>query len=402
MVRRSYACALATVLVAVTVQLVAAVPANANTIHNGSTPLVGALTANGATGANRSDLAQDKSIAAMRAQAPRLEAATAIQELASAKGLDGFTATALEGDKLVLFWHGAVPAQVSDAVAGYAQKFPVEVRPAAYSQETLLAEAYRLSLQPGVTGAGALADFNGLWVGVGAAGAANTFGPRQSLPASSLPVVARTMGAPVNLSGRWADSEAFWGGGAIVRSNGAGCSTGFAARRVSNNQEVMTTARHCGTGVQWKTPAGLVVGTSSAGVTSSDAMYISGKDYGASVFTGAWNSTSSVKINGYVSASRGTMVYEGAYSGAKCNQNVVDILVFAGGAGPGFWTENSAHQSPAGHGDSGGPVLAGSSGSGLNGIGVITQGGPGTEAPCRARPTASVTGGCSTSTSSRH
>jgi hypothetical protein len=45
----------------------------------------------------------------LRAQAPILEAATAIQELAAAPGNDGFTGTAIRDGKLLLYWHGQVP-----------------------------------------------------------------------------------------------------------------------------------------------------------------------------------------------------------------------------------------------------------------------------------------------------
>jgi hypothetical protein len=104
----------------------------------------------------RSDIAWD--------QAPLLEEATKIQQLAVDQGASGFTGTALENGKLVLYWHGRLPAAIESLVKQFA--IPVTVRSAAYTFAELNTEARRLSGLPGISGVAALSDFSGLRVSV--------------------------------------------------------------------------------------------------------------------------------------------------------------------------------------------------------------------------------------------
>ncbi|MDQ7907630.1 hypothetical protein RB614_24210 [Phytohabitans sp. ZYX-F-186] len=324
----------------------------------------------------------------MRAQAPLLEAATRIQQLASERGFDGFTGTAIEDDTLVLYWHGKLPSAVAAAVSAHGRTIPITVRAAPYPASVLAAEAKRLSQLPGVNGAGALSDFSGVWVGVSDTAAARN---AEKL-ASAVKIVPRVKGEATPLAWRWDDTEPFWGGGVVEHRSGiwpfysySYCTAGFAARRDSDNVEAMTLSYHCGTSQEWHTPeGGLTLGNTSSGVADVDGAYISGRDYGATVYVGPNNSSSGVAINGYVIPTEGTLVcYEGGFSGASCNSYVTTILAYEDGIGPGFWTEDAAQQAPAGQGDSGGPVLAGSTGSGLNGIGVITLGDLDTQTTCQ-------------------
>lgn len=323
---------------------------------------------------------------AMRSQAARLEAVTALQRLSAKSAADGFVGSKLDGDSLIVYWHGAVPRDAQSAITAYAKQFPLTVRPAAYSAAQLAAEAKRLSLLPGVHGAGALEDFSGLWVGVDdAAKGLNGI-------SSSMRIVPRARKQAVPLAWRWGDTEPFWGGSVVEHRSGfwpfysySYCTAGFAARRNSDNVEAMTLSYHCGTSQEWHTPeGGLSLGNTSAGVSGVDGAYISGKDYGASVYVGPNNSSGGVPINGYVIPAVGTFIcYEGGFSGASCNSTVTDILAYEDGIGPGFWAEDASHTASAGQGDSGGPVLAGSTGSGLNGIGVITLGDLTTQTDCQ-------------------
>jgi len=329
--------------------------------------------------------------ATMRAQAPMLEAVAAIQELAMAKGHAGFAGTSLKGDGLVLYWKGAVPTEISAALAGYRMQFAIELKDAPYSAAELAAEAQRMSKLSGVTGAGALSDFSGLWVGVDSADLAR-FGPTIQAE-SSMKLVPRVQAAVAPAAWRWDDTDPFWGGSVVEHRSGiwpffsySYCTTGFAARRNSDNVEALTLSNHCGANADWHTPnSGLPLGNTNSGVPGADSNYISGQDYGASVYVGPYTSGSGVTINGYVLPSEGTLVcYEGGFSGASCNSYITDTLVYIDGiGGPGFWSEDAGHVAAAGEGDSGGPVLAGSTGSGLNGIGVITAIDTGTAATCQ-------------------
>jgi len=109
---------------------------------------------------------------------------------------------------------------------------------------------------------------------------------------------------------------------------------------------------HCGTDQERHTPeGGLTLGNTSSGVADVDGAYISGRDYGATVYVGPNNSSSGVTIKGYVIPTEGTLIcYEGGFSGASCNSYVTTILAYEDGIGPGFCTEDAAQQAPAGQG----------------------------------------------------
>ncbi|HLL67734.1 MAG TPA: hypothetical protein VK453_18765 [Micromonosporaceae bacterium] len=148
----------------------------------------------------------------------------------------------------------------------------------------------------------------------------------------------------------------------------------------------MTLSRHCGKNLRWQTPdSERFVGNTAGGVASNDSTYMTGEDYGGGVYVGPNNSSDGATINGYVTPTMNTHVcYSGGFSGAICGNYITAVGGYEDGIGPGFWTEQVHRTAPAGEGDSGGPVLAGSIGSGLNGIGVITLGDPDTFTTCQA------------------
>jgi len=148
-------------------------------------------------------------------------------------------------------------------------------------------------------------------------------------------------------------------------------------------------SNHCGSNQQWKTPvSGTFVGNTGGGNGGLDANYLSGSTYDPDVYIGADNSASGLSINGALYPSLGASVcYDRGFSGADCNNTIDSYPAYSLGHGPGYWTDNADGLPSAGNGDSGGPVLAPSTGSGLNGIGIITIVDLNFEVQCQGVPT---------------
>jgi hypothetical protein len=107
----------------------------------------------------------------MRVQEPLAAAADRIHDLAERERLPGFAGTELDGDTLVLYWHGAVPPVLDRESGRIRREVPVRVHPARYSLATLLAEARQLqdayaNSEIPITSVGPLRDYSGLQVGV--------------------------------------------------------------------------------------------------------------------------------------------------------------------------------------------------------------------------------------------
>ena len=321
----------------------------------------------------------------LAAQAGPAELAASVQRLAAREGLDGFVGTVLAGDGTVLlYWHGQVPQAVRRLAE---QPGGIEVRPAAYSRETLDREARRLLATSGgrVVAAAPLADFSGLEVAL-APTAAGQAPPRV---ASTVRTVLRARTAAVALS-RFSSSPPFRAGSAIRSPGHMYCTSGFAARR-ANGEEVLLTARHCGPNRQWVSPeSGRVVGWSDTGDGSVDAMAISGADYEPLTFTGPWSSSRSVPVTRAATPSIGALVCtSGAFSGQVCGNQVVRVNAYEllGGqvVGPGAIIEQVDRAPAAGQGDSGGPVYSLRGGSAVA-HGAIDLGYLDTEVPCDGHP----------------
>lgn len=299
----------------------------------------------------------------MLAQAPLAAASDRIQELVEARRLSGFAGTELAGDTLVLYWHGAVPAVLSQTVGQIRREVRVQVRAARYSLATLVAEARRLlsAYSDGavtLTSAGPLDDYSGLQVGVDPTTSASA---RRTIR-SKVPVVIVDR-APAVPASRWYDTSPFWGGAAI--KNAAGdvyCSTAFGARK-SNGTEVMISARHCGVNQDWYTGGGgLFYGTSNRGNNAGlDAMLLGGTNYAGYIYVGPYTSNTSRRVTSRGNPANGTVIcHGGAFSGEVCGTTVSGINQFVqvqgiGTVGPGFWTVHGGNVATAGQGDSGGP-----------------------------------------------
>lgn len=83
-------------------------------------------------------------LATMRKQSALEPAATILTEAAMKIPGSGFASLAFQGDGLVMYWKGALPASMTAALATTANIGPVSVRPARYSLAELTAEAARI------------------------------------------------------------------------------------------------------------------------------------------------------------------------------------------------------------------------------------------------------------------
>ncbi len=330
------------------------------------------------------------------AQAPMVAAADRIQRLVDARHLSGFAGTELDGNTLVLFWHGRVPAELAQTLGEVRRDVPVQVRTARYSLATLEAEAQRLirAYAGGpvniVTSAGPLRDYSGLEIGVAPATPASARKAIQSTV--PLAIVDRAPAVPAS---RWADTSPFWGGAAIIDPNtGNGCSTAFGARKNSNGNEVMISARHCGVNVDWYTRSGGVFyGNSNAGNNAGlDTMLIGGRDYAGFIYIGPYTSLSGARVRTRGNPANGALIcHGGALSGEVCDTTVAGINQFipvggVGTVGPGFWTVHQQNIATAGQGDSGGPSYAYGAFGTIHAHGMIDAIDPSFQAPCQGYP----------------
>jgi streptogrisin D len=304
-----------------------------------------------------------------------------------------------ERNMLRLYWHGAVPAAVTQSIAAARGRgMAVAVRPAPYTEAQLQAEVDRISMLRLWTGTATSQrvmtamprpDGTGIVVGVGGLPAGTTPAQaRRMVPAldSTFPLTVE-VGAPVEPAARWLDSPAYWGGGYMQRwvNNQVvnHCSNAFGVTGDNGAASYLLTAAHCGEG-QWRT------GQIEAGGTIFQNIYgntIPGRDLqrdGAAIHTPAgagaavFHGRSVNPNNGDVGTNDALRVFgangsvigdivctSGSFSGTVCGARVTGTgpVVFdppVNGVGRMPSMVNARHDSiaVAGNGDSGGPVYS--------------------------------------------
>lgn len=182
--------------------------------------------------------------------------------------------------------------------------------------------------------------------------------PAAALGSGLVRLVKTTEG--ISRQGRYDDTPAFWGGGAILRS-GSRCSTGFAVQK--NGVRYLTTAGHCGTvGTSWTNGNGTrTVGTivqRGAPYPSYDIALVGGATYGGYVFMGDRVGTP-MKVLGAGNPTVGAFYCtSGTTTFENCGKKVVSTnatVCTAAGCTPGVaaYTGGAATQG----GDSGGPLV---------------------------------------------
>lgn len=253
--------------------------------------------------------------------------------------------------KLLLRWSGKVPAEVN-RIAG-ANGTTIEIAPSALTDSAVLSEEERLmaAYPKLLVGAQPSLDFTSIQLDL--ADGVSVDQAKGSI-ASTLPLSFATGIHHIELSGRWADTQPFYGGGAISGSGLGPCSTGFVFKKSTHTYEV--TANHCNHGT-FKTPTGLTVGSTIGYSSKYDAQYLGTDKYGNYVFNGGWKSTSSILQNGSGNTVVGQIVCtSGAHSGKVCDVYVQSNNVIYGSEGPFFQGRQQDGLGAVTGGDSGGPV----------------------------------------------
>ncbi|WP_117208163.1 S1 family peptidase [Allorhizocola rhizosphaerae] len=297
-----------------------------------------------------------------------------------------------ENHDVRLYWKGALPAEVQSAVDAGRRSVPVQVFQAAYSADELRAEAQRWLDSGHVVDAYEKADGSGLVLGVAESASA---GPPQ-LPggtrvpfeveydqSAEVPLNAEPSAADNAVSATWwrqHDQSPYWGG-ARYETPGSSCTTGFA---VTDNEGYpgFLTAGHCGE------PGDIVetyVGDDLIGKMWSDwdyqdiALIWAFSNVEGRAYVGPWHSNWQRPINSAASNYVGNYVCtNGAASGEHCAIKVYyrspsDVTIKA--------KRTKSGACAVAHGDSGGPVIAQSTGAAF-GHGIITNGANGEVSTC--------------------
>jgi hypothetical protein len=260
-------------------------------------------------------------LATMQAQAPLSRAAGALLRTIDRHGLQGLAGTALEGQAVVLWWKGAVPAALETAIARARQRVQVEVRPAAYTHAELRDAALPVGRRMREDPSSPVHQID-----IAVDGSGLVFVTEQETASaqawtSSVQVPVRVEVRPrVTLASRYSDTAPYWGGAAIInQDNGARCTSGFSVYSGSTN--FLLTAGHCGRvgGGWWNGDRSRTIGTSSALNAAHDLMLIptvaAGRIYDGGVGTGEF----SKGVVGWDWVHSGEYVCQsGSTSGAVC------------------------------------------------------------------------------------
>lgn len=330
-----------------------------------------------------------------RAQIPLVEVADEIQALVDKHGLEGFAGIAIDTERrsVTLSWKGELPRVLATALRRIRPDVDVVVVPVPYSLAELDREARRIAREhTGVVAeVGPTPDFRGLRVAL-KAGVASMAAAAEGI-SSHIPLSIDGTSRLENTM-RWDDHSPFRGGNAIdrlvdpIRRLYVYCTTAFAGRR-PNGQEVLITARHCGTNQQWRTPLGdELVGTTESGVAGLDATVLTGGDYSPVIYVGDYQSDVTRQVVGAGNPAQDSWVFpSGSWSGASVVQvTLVNQYVNLDGqtVGPGFFTEHPNRVASVGKGDSGGPVAQGTAAiTTVNARGMISAIDRNTEGPCQ-------------------
>jgi hypothetical protein len=363
----------------------------------------------------------------MQRQDVLLRAAERIRSAAGdGSDLSGITIDPDRG-ALHLYWHGALPGRVSDAVgAAQARGVTVSVEQAPYTESELLAEVDRMAAANAKATAGSRYDLqlapkpdgSGIWAGIsGLAPGPSPAVARQRLAAldTSIALQVETAGK-FAFSHRWYDTAPYWGGAYIERGITA-CSDAFGVTGNNGAATYLLTAAHCGEGT-WQSGGvsdpsipGSVFhvtygSTISAGRdTQHDAQLIltpggagNGVYWGESINPpSSLGSNSGVTIGSTENNVVGAFVCNSAaFSGTICNIQIQLAKVTFSFSQPENGVQNMNHMSLGvkqpdssgvtaanGQGDSGGPILSVVSSRG-RAYGVISgmYTGNGWNAPC--------------------
>lgn len=330
-----------------------------------STAFGQAATAQGAT--------EPTSWERMLAQQPLVHAADVIQAEVLRGAYEGFAGLVLDADHVTLWWKGAVPADVTEAVQRAEAQAPVELAAARYSNAELRAAAdvieSRLTEKSPVHAVKIPADGSGLVLGTTSAAATRSLPSLVDVPVRT--VVEEPL-APVS---RQNDSPPWKGGATIVLGNAA-CTSGFAVRNGAN-QRFLLTAGHCGNpGVRVTDPTGELIGNAGAKHSDHDIMLIPTGNVVNQQYVGGGDSNSVEIVRGWGDVYTGEFLCQSGVTSARETGNPVcniKVLFFYADREDLVEGEQMNGQPAARPGDSGGPVYGPAAGGGVIAKGTVTR-----------------------------
>lgn len=188
--------------------------------------------------------------ARMDAQQPLTRAASLIQWSVERGNATGCAGIGLGTDEVVVWWKGAPPPAVAQAIAEARRRTPVRVAAVAHSRAELEAAAkgigHYLRANP-------RSPYHSVDIAYDGSGLVINTDPSPTRPAAPPADMRVPAGIPVSvvekeraqLTGRLDDFAPYWGGGRIQNNdNGASCTAGFPVTAAGGRY--MLTAGHCG------------------------------------------------------------------------------------------------------------------------------------------------------------
>ncbi|MEV0439526.1 hypothetical protein AB0I84_41035 [Streptomyces spectabilis] len=317
----------------------------------------------------------------MAEQRPLVAAAGVIRWAQERGRYEGFTGLVLERNRVALHWKGELPAPVRKALAEARGTAQVRVVAAPYSLKELKSASARLQerlrADPSLGHTVKIpADGSGLVVAAD---------PGRRAAAARRPAAAlqEDLGVPVRTvrEGRMKersrdDDSQPWSGGALIRTDGVPCSSGFGVRDGSGARYVLGAA-HCGRpGGRVTNGADQYIGTVGPRHQAHDVMLIPTSDVDDFLYTGGRGDERGVRVEGW------DWVYTGEYlcqsgvtSAAATGGPVCDLKVkfFYNDSEDLVEAEQTNGREAARGGDSGGPVYAAAAGGGAVAKGTVTR-----------------------------
>ncbi|MET0236085.1 MAG: hypothetical protein ABW224_15680 [Kibdelosporangium sp.] len=311
-------------------------------------------------------------------QRPMVLAAEQILASVQRSGHPGYAGITLTDKEVMVWWKGAVPADVTGTVKTAARHAPVRVATAAHSQAELTAAAKKLEAWrkanpgAGIYGVKNPGDGSGLvlaaYPGVATAAA--------MVPAD---VPVRVVHEEPMTTASRKDDAPPWKGGAGTWNQTAStiCTAGFGVRNSANARFVLS-AEHCGqSGHRIADRAGQFIGNVGATRDDHDISIIPTSNTTNQMYVGNGDSNSVATVTGWGHVFVGQLLCQSGVTSAEqtggpvCN---LKVIFFWQDAEDLVEAEQTGGQSAARGGDSGGSVYSHTSG-GVVANGTVTRAG---------------------------
>ncbi|MEW2530537.1 trypsin-like serine protease [Streptomyces sp. NPDC047071] len=318
----------------------------------------------------------------MAEQRPLVAAADVISAARDRGRYEGFTGIALERERVALYWKGALPARMREAVAEARGTARVRIVAAPYSLKELKTASARLQerlrAEPSLGHTVKIpTDGSGLVVaadpGRGAAAA-----PRGAAALDEdLGVPVRTVREGKMKERSRTNDSSPWSGGALLKNNGrANCTAGFGVRNNTGAQFILT-AEHCGkAGDRYTNGADQYIGTPGPAHDPHDIMLIPTSDVDNFMYTGGPDDERGVRVEGWDRVYTGEYLCQsGATSAAETGGPVCNlkVLYFYNDSEDLVEAEQMDGRTSLRGGDSGGPVYSGAANGGAIAKGTATR-----------------------------